>query len=88
MGTQDTGPESLLRRVWAHLASRLVRIRSDLATALLDAVLVTTAFAAMLWLRFDGDVPARQWETLTTFVPIAVGVMILSNLAWGLYGQL
>jgi hypothetical protein len=63
-------------------------MRSDLAVALLDAVLVGAAFVAMLLLRYDGSVPAGRWDSLVGFLPVAVGVVVLSNWAWGLYGQL
>lgn len=74
--------------LWARMAGFTVRTRSDLLVALLDAVLVSAAFTAMLILRFDGSVPARQWDGLLGFLPLAIVVAVLANWAWGLYGQL
>ncbi|TVR28207.1 MAG: hypothetical protein EA389_00815, partial [Ilumatobacter sp.] len=84
----DRLEDSLMRRFWARAAARTVKLRADLAVAVLDVVLVCSAFVAMLLLRFDGSVPADQWEPLLTFLPFAVIVFVLSNSAFGLYGQL
>ena len=76
------------RRVWTRLASRTVRMRSDLAVVLLDIVLTALAYVAMLVLRFDGSVPDHYWSSFGWFLPIAIGVALISNWAMGLYGQL
>ncbi len=81
----DTPPVS---RVWARLAGRLVRMRSDLVVVALDMVLTAAAFAAMLLLRYDASLPDHGWSDFVTFAPIAMLVVVVSNLAWGLYGQL
>ena len=46
----DKGPS--LRRAWAKLASRAVRMRSDLVVVALDLALAAGAFALMLLLSF------------------------------------
>ena len=82
----DTGPS--LRRAWARLASRAVRMRSDLVVVALDLALVASAFSLMLLLRYDGTIPADGWSGLAAFLPFAAGAVVLSNFGWGLYGQL
>ncbi|WP_051062412.1 polysaccharide biosynthesis protein [Ilumatobacter nonamiensis] len=74
-------------RAWARVAGRTVRMRSDILMVVLDATLALVAFAAMLLLRFDGAVPTDRWSNFWEFAPIAVAVVLLSNFAWGLYGQ-
>ena len=75
-------------RTWAKLAGRIVRMRSDLVVVALDMALATSAFAAMLVLRYDASVPDDGWSDFISFLPIALLAVVLSNLAWGLYGQL
>ncbi|MGH9178405.1 MAG: polysaccharide biosynthesis protein [Acidimicrobiales bacterium] len=70
------------------MARRAARVRSDLLLAVLDAALVTAAFAAVLILRFDGKVPEHHWDLFWEFLPLGVMLSLLSNWAWGLYGQL
>ena len=82
----DTGPS--LRRAWARLASRAVRMRSDVVVVALDLALVASAFSLMLLLRYDGTIPADGWSGLAAFLPFAAGAVVLSNFGWGLYGQL
>lgn len=73
---------------WARLARTAVRVRSDVVLGILDALLVTAAFAAVLVLRFDGKVPTYHWHKFWGFVPLGVAISLASNWAWGLYGQL
>ena len=73
---------------WAGLARTAVRVRSDVVLGVLDALLVTAAFATVLVLRFDGEVPTHHWNRFWGFVPLGVAVSLASNWAWGLYGQL
>ena len=75
-------------RVWAKLAGRVVRMRGDLVVVALDIALTASAFTAMLMLRYDASVPDDGWSGLATFMPIAMLTVVVSNLAWGLYGQL
>jgi len=63
-------------------------MRSDLAVVALDMALTVSAFAAMLLVRYDASVPNDGWSKLAGFIPIAMVVVMVSNLAWGLYGQL
>jgi FlaA1/EpsC-like NDP-sugar epimerase len=71
---------------WAAIASRSLRGPADLALAGLDAVLIGSAFTAMLVLRYDVSVPADAWGTLPRFVLGAVVVQLLVNRLAGLYG--
>jgi FlaA1/EpsC-like NDP-sugar epimerase len=73
---------------WAALAERGARVRGDLLLAVLDATLFAAAFTFVLVLRFDGTVPTEEWARFRSFVPMAVGIALLSSVAWGLYGQL
>ena len=75
-------------RIWARIASRVARVQGDLVMAFLDGALTVAAIVAMLLLRFEGSVPEASWTQLEIFLPIAVAVTIVSNWAWGLYGQL
>ena len=77
-----------VRRVWARLAGRTVRMRSDLVVVALDIALTASAFTAMLLLRYDASVPDDGWSSLGTFLPLAMLTVVVSNLVWGLYGQL
>jgi FlaA1/EpsC-like NDP-sugar epimerase len=76
------------RRLWAKLAGRTVRMRSDLVVVALDIALTASAFAAMLLLRYDGSIPDDGWSDLAAFMPVALLTVVVANLAWGLYGQL
>lgn len=80
--------ESIARRTWARAASRTVRIRSDLAITAFDVILSAFAYTSMLVLRFDGSVPQRYWDMYRAFLPLTLGIVVISNWAWGLYGQL
>ena len=77
-----------VRRAWAKLAGRTVRMRSDLVVVALDIALAVAAFAAMLMLRYDASIPDHGWSGFATFIPLAALTIVVSNLAWGLYGQL
>ncbi len=57
-------------------------------SAALDAVLLASAYAITLLLRFDGAVPAGHWNDFRAFLPIALVVCLASFKAWGLYGQI
>ena len=83
-----TGASTTTGRLWARLAGQLVRMRSDVLVVALDMVLTASAFTAMLLLRFDGSVSSDAWSGLASFMPWALLTVAISNLAWGLYGQL
>jgi FlaA1/EpsC-like NDP-sugar epimerase len=80
--------EGRVESLWARLARRAARLRSDLLLAVLDAALLTASYVAVLILRFDGKVPNHHWEKFWVFLPGGLAVALLSNWAWGLYGQL
>jgi FlaA1/EpsC-like NDP-sugar epimerase len=71
---------------WAAVASRLLRGPADLSLAVLDAVLVAAAFTTMLVLRYDLSVPADAWQSLPTFLAVAVLAQLVVNRLAGLYG--
>lgn len=72
---------------WTQLASRGARAPGDVTLAALDAVLVTASIVGLMLLRFGGAVPEANWTAMRVFVPFAAVLTIVSNLAWGLYGQ-
>ena len=69
-------------------AKLIAPMRSDLVVVALDVVLTISAFALMLLLRYDASVPDYGWPGFVEFVPFATLGVVVSNLAWGLYGQL
>ena len=70
------------------MARAASRVRSDVFLGIFDALLLTAAFAGVLVLRFDGKVPAYHWRAFWGFLPLGLAISLLSNWAWGLYGQL
>lgn len=83
-----SAPDQQRGRAWFALARRAARTRNDLLLAMLDAALVSAAFAAVLILRFDGKVPDHHWDRFWKFLPFGVALSLASNWVWGLYGQL
>ena len=77
-----------LSGVWARLARRVVQMRGDYLVASLDIALTSAAFISALVLRFEGRVPGQFWRDFWVFLAIAVGITVLTNLAFGLYGKL
>jgi FlaA1/EpsC-like NDP-sugar epimerase len=76
------GPQRWSSRV----ATRSLRGPADLALALLDTVLVTSAFAIMLALRYEFAIPNDAWETFWPFIAVAIVVQLSANRLAGLYG--
>ena len=76
------------RSGWARIAALTAHARGDGVLAIIDVVLAGAAFVAMLLLRYDGSVPNATWEDLGTFLPVVMVAFVISNWAWGLYGQL
>lgn len=76
------------QKLWTRLASRTVQMRSDFVIALLDLAVAACAYTSMLVLRFDGSVPGSFWSAYRSFLPFALAVVLVSNSALGLYGQL
>ena len=66
------------------------RVRADLPLALLDAVLVVASFMLLLFVRFNGDIPAlgEYSDRLFGFLPVIVVAHLVANWGWGLYGQI
>jgi FlaA1/EpsC-like NDP-sugar epimerase len=71
---------------WAAVASRSLRGPADLSLAVLDAALVAAAFTIMLVLRYDLSVPDEAWQSLPTFLLVAVLTQLVANRLAGLYG--
>jgi len=63
-------------------------VRHDVLLAGLDACVATAAYLAPLVLRFDGVVPDRYWRNFWRFIPLAVVIHVVTNLASGLYGRM
>lgn len=75
----------MTRSVWYRVGRHL---RTDLPLAMVDAVLVASAFLVLLAVRFDGNIPPRYQSRLFAFLPVIILVHLGANLAWGLYGQI
>ncbi|MPZ93392.1 MAG: NAD-dependent epimerase/dehydratase family protein [Propionibacteriales bacterium] len=74
------------RRAYSHLTTAVVRhVRADWAFAVIDAALVSVAWTAALVLRYDAEVPGEAWEGLWSFLPLALGVTMVSQVVAGLY---
>ncbi len=76
------------RSITVSMASRSARVRADLLAMLLDVVLLTTAIATTLLLRYDGSVPRPAWSNFLHFLPVAAVVVLASNAVNGLYAQI
>jgi FlaA1/EpsC-like NDP-sugar epimerase len=63
-------------------------VRRDLPLALLDVAATVGAYLFTLVLRFEGRVPDRYWENFWLLIPLFVGLHLISNLVFGLYGQM
>jgi FlaA1/EpsC-like NDP-sugar epimerase len=72
---------------WAKAARTLVRSRADALLALLDALLLATAYLGVLVLRYEGNVPQDAWDRAVLWLPSAVGVGLAALWCFGLYGQ-
>ena len=54
----------------------------------LDLLIIPFAVYLAWFIRFDGHIPAREWEALTRYIPPMVLVYILINLVCGIYRRL
>lgn len=71
------------------VARRLARrLRADVPLGFLDAALVTASFMSLLAVRFDGSIPPTYWSQALDFLPVVIGVHLLANVGWGLYGPI
>jgi FlaA1/EpsC-like NDP-sugar epimerase len=71
------------------LPDRVVqRLRRDIPLAVLDAVVVITAYTLPLVFRMDGAIPARYWQGLRATLPILAALHLSANFLFGLYGQM
>jgi FlaA1/EpsC-like NDP-sugar epimerase len=83
----DERNEGSQRSGWARVAGWAVGARSDLALAVFDAGIAAAAYAVVLLLRFDANVPGNIWAQFGTWLPFAVLIVLASTWAFGLYGQ-
>jgi FlaA1/EpsC-like NDP-sugar epimerase len=71
------------------LPDRLVqRLRRDIPLAILDAVVVVTAYTVPLVVRIDGEIPERYWHGLRGSLPLLAVLHLAANFVFGLYGQM
>lgn len=72
-----------------RIAQTLVRARSDVSFAAIDALLIVIAYSAALLLRFiDSAGNPRDWvESFAMALPFVLAIHILANLAFGAYGH-
>jgi FlaA1/EpsC-like NDP-sugar epimerase len=80
--------ESRRRLSGVALARTASRVPADAVFALLDALVIATAYTALLLLRFDLDVPNDYWEKFRFFLPLAVIVHLVMNRVWRTYGPM
>jgi FlaA1/EpsC-like NDP-sugar epimerase len=66
----------------------LARIRSDGPVAFFDVLVVVVSFMTLLFIRFNGSIPDTYTERLYSFLPVIVAAHLVSNWAWGNYGQI
>ena len=89
LGTNTTARHGVQRAgLWLRAARLASRTRADLLLGLLDAALLAAAYTSTLLLRLEGSVEADEWDSFLTFLPVAVGIGLVSNLVWGLYGPI
>ncbi len=74
--------------LWARAARRVIQIRGDYVLAAMDLAMTTAAFVSALVLRFDGSVRSAYWSRFWRFIPVVLAIVLLCNLACGLYGKL
>jgi FlaA1/EpsC-like NDP-sugar epimerase len=71
------------------LPDRVVQIlRRDIPLALLDAVVVVTAYTLPLVVRMDGKIPPTYWQGLKASLPLFLLLHLSANFVFGLYGQM
>ena len=56
--------------------------------ALFDAVLVIASFMMLLFVRFNGAIPAKYSGQLFDFLPFIVAAHLTANYLFGVYGQI
>ena len=66
----------------------LARVRSDGPLAFFDVLVVVASFMTLLFIRFNGQIPAKYSEKLFEFLPVIVVAHLGANLVWGNYGQI
>jgi FlaA1/EpsC-like NDP-sugar epimerase len=78
------------RRDWRlRLAQGMARVRSDVSFALIDALVVVTAYSAALVLRFIDvqGVPDNWVRNFLQYLPLVLIVHLVANLLFGAYGH-
>ena len=74
---------------WSRVAPAIARVRSDVAFALVDCVIIVVSYLAALVVRFADrqGIDPDWWEGFATFLPIALAIHLLSNALFGAYGH-
>jgi FlaA1/EpsC-like NDP-sugar epimerase len=71
------------------LPDRVVqRLRRDIPLALLDAVVVVSAYTLPLVVRMEGEIPPHYWGGLKATLPLFLLLHLSANFVFGLYGQM
>jgi FlaA1/EpsC-like NDP-sugar epimerase len=71
-----------------RVAQRAARVRVEAAAAALDAVLIAGGYCFVMVLRTVGEATPTQWEHLLHFLPVAVGITLVTAWCSGLYAQI
>jgi FlaA1/EpsC-like NDP-sugar epimerase len=71
---------------WGRIAQRSVRGPADVVLVGLDVVLVTTAYAMMLLVRYELTMPVDAWSGLLKFLPFVLVAHVAANRVAGVYG--
>jgi FlaA1/EpsC-like NDP-sugar epimerase len=79
--TDEPRRQTLPDRIVAH-------VRRDVPLAALDVAVAVAAYLLPLVLRFEGAIPPSYWRSFWLFVPAIVGIHLVSNLIFRLYGHM
>ncbi len=74
-----------LSRTVAEWLERIARWGGRPGQVLLDASVLSLAFLAAFYLRFEFSIPAQYWKAMVLWLPYAVLAHLASNLAFGVY---
>jgi FlaA1/EpsC-like NDP-sugar epimerase len=63
-------------------------VRVEVAAAALDSVLIAGGYCFVMVLRTAGEATTAQWSDVLRFLPVAVGLTLVTAWASGLYAQI
>lgn len=74
---------------WPGVARALAGVRSDISFAIVDCVLIAVCYTAALVIRFADrqGIDPNWWDGFAVFLPVAIGIHLLSNALFGAYGH-